>query len=244
MRHYGLAVTLFAAVALMASSGWALVPDPAHCTVGSGIINACPYDHVYGTTDAERYADVAVTLYTTLDEPVDGFLAADFQFTVTPHSQYTYLGGGATGDCPDCEDKYTVTCQYAVTDAAGVMLVRVSVGHDCAPSMCCPVEIAVNLAGFGEIPTKISILQNSHDMIADGDVRGSDFGAFSTAYNLWSSSATPTECADFVYSVAQTIWGEVYGPDFGAFSTHYKDCCGHIKESGPANCDPFTDPCP
>ena len=248
MRHYGLAVTLLAAVALMASSGWAKVPDPAHCTVGDEIlINACPYNHVYGTTDAERYQDVVVTLYTTSDEPVDNFLATDFQFTFTPHSSYDYLGGGTTGDCANCEDNYTAICQYTETNALGEMVVRISVGDECSPSMCCPVEVAVNLVGAGEIPTKISVLQNTHDLVANGDVRGPDFGAFATAYNLWTGSATATECADFVWVTSptpQAQWGEVSGPDFGAFATHYTDCCGHIKESNPANCDPWTDPCP
>ena len=117
-------------------------------------------------------------------------------------------------------------------------------GDGCSPSMCCPVEIAVNLVGFGEITTKMSILQNSHDLVPNGDVRGSDFGAFSTAYNGWTGLAVLYPCADFVYSTGQSNWGEVYGPDFGAFSTHYTDCCGHLKETNPANCDPWTDPCP
>jgi hypothetical protein len=246
MRRYGLAAMLLAAVGLMASGVWAEVPDCNRCTVGSGIINACPYDHVYGTTDAERYQDIVVTLYTENDDPVEEFPASRFQFTVTPHSSYPSLGGGVSGDCPNCETKYTVQTQYTETNALGEMLVRVSVGSDCSPSMCCPVEIAVNLVDACEIPVKISILQNSHDLVANGDVRGPDFGAFATAFNLWTGSATRTPASDFVWvsSPPQGAWGEVSGPDFGAFATHFTDCCGHLKEGNPANCDAWTDPCP
>jgi hypothetical protein len=244
MRRFGLAVTLLVAAGLVASSAWAKVPDCTHSTVGSGIINACPYNHPYGASDAERYQDITVTLLTDVDEPVDGFPAANFQFTFTPHSSYPTLGGGPSGDCPDCENHYTATCQYTETDANGEMVVRIEVGPECSPSMCCPVEVAVNLVGACEIVQKISILQNSHDLVANGDVRAPDFGAFTTAYNGYIYGATLQPCADFVFSSGATYWGEMSGSDFSAFTTHYKDCCGRLKEPNPALCGAWTDPCP
>jgi hypothetical protein len=247
MRRYGLVVTLL--VAMMATGAWADVPDPAHCTVDSALINACPYDHPYGVTDAERYQDIEICLLTEGDDPVAGFPATDISFSVVDHSGYPNLGSGPTGDCDNCENHYTVTVVGGATetDANGCITYRVEVGPFCAPSMTCPVEIWVMLAGIGTIPYPIEILQNSHDLVPNGDVRGPDFGAFSTAFNNWTVFGIPTPAADFVWvltPVPQTQWGEVTGPDFGAFSTHYTDCCGHIKEPNPANCDTWTDPCP
>jgi hypothetical protein len=246
MRRYGLAVALL--VALMATGAWADVPDPAHCTVDSALINACPYDHPYGVTDAERYQDVQICLYTTSDDPVVGFPAADISFTVLPHSGYPNLGGGASGDCPGCENHYTVTTSQTQTDASGCITYRVEVPTPyCSPSMTCPVEIYVTLAGVGQIPYPIQVLQNSHDLVPNGDVRGPDFGSFSTAFNAWTVNGIPTPAADYVWVLTptpQTQWGEVSGPDFGAFSTHYTDCCGRLKETNPANCGAWTSPCP
>lgn len=248
MRRFSLGVTLL--VALMATGAWADVPDAAHCTVDSSMINACPYDHPYGVTDAERYQDIEICLYTAADVPVEGFPAADISFTVLPHSGYPNLGGGGGGDCPGCEGHYTVTVQGGATqtDANGCITYRVEIPTPyCSPSMCCPVEIWVTLAGAGQIPYPIEMLQNSHDTVPNGDVRGPDFGYFSTAFGNWTVSGIPTPQADYVYVLVptpQVQWGEVTGPDFGAFSTHYTDCCGHIKEGNPANCDAWTDPCP
>ena len=245
MLRYGLAVTLL--VALAAANAWAEVPDPAHCVVDSAIINACPYNHVPGTTDAEQYVDVVIVLYTTDDNPVENWPATSLQYTVIPHTAYPQLGGGTSGPCPNCEDHYTVTPQAAQTNALGEITLRVSVGPACSPSYCCPVLIQVNVVGQGPIPRYIQILQNTHDMVANGDVRGPDFSAFSSAYSAWAGPHTRGYCADFVWvtsPVPQTGWGEVTGPDFSAFSVHYTDCCGHMKENTPANCDPWTDACP
>jgi hypothetical protein len=236
-----MAVTLIAAVAFMAANGWAAVPDPTKCTVGSGMINACPYDHPYGLTDAERYQDIQVTCLDENYDPVAGYTADNFSFDVQPHSGYPTLGCQAPS-VYDCEDHYTVTCQYAATNLDGEMLVRVEVGPTCSPSMTCPVEIYVTLS-TGMIPTPIEILQNSHDLVPNGDVRSSDLGSFSEAYNNWRLYAIATPAADFVWE-SPDPWGKVGSSDFGAFSVHYKDCCGVENAPGPEVCDPWTDPCP
>jgi hypothetical protein len=248
MRRFNLAVALFAAVLVTASGALANIPDPVHCEVGDVLlINTDPYDHEYGLTAAERYQDVVVTLYTESMVPVVDFPAGMFTFSVVAHPDYPHLGAGSSGGCPSCLDHYSVTCQDAMTNALGEMVVRVSVGHDCAPSFTCPVHITVTLDGFGDIPTPIEVLQNSFDLIPNGDVRGPDFASFSTAYNNWTSGSTLAEDADFVWvltPVPQSSWGEVSGPDFSAFATAYKDCCGFPKEDDPANCETFTNPCP
>jgi hypothetical protein len=251
MRRYGFAVTLLAAIGLMASSAWALVPDPDHCEVDSAMINACPYDHPPGS-DAERYQDVIVTLLTDQDEPVTEYdVMAQMSFEIDWHPDYPGLGGGPQGDCDNCEDLYTAVALAAQPNGFGQVPVRISVttigGGDCNPSMTCPVVVKVTLDPEGPIPYWIEILQNSHDIIANGDVRGPDFTAFATAYGQWVGQGIPHEEADFIWAtspVPQTIWGEVTGPDFTSFATHYTDCCGHPKEPNPANCDEFTDPCP
>ncbi|MCK4548018.1 MAG: hypothetical protein KAW17_11325 [Candidatus Eisenbacteria sp.] len=244
MRRYGLAVVLL--IAFAASSAWANVPSPAHCVVDSALINADPYDHPYGTTAAERYQDVTVVLYNGDDAPVGGYLCSDMTFTVIPHPDYPNLGGGPGGNCSGCEGHYTVVCQSTETNALGEMVLRITVGPECAPSMTCPVHVTVGLVE-GDIPYPIEVLMNSFDLVPNGDVRGSDFGRFSTAYNDWVLYGIPSPDADFVWVVTpvpQGVWGEISGSDFGAFSTAYMDCCGHPKEPDPANCDPWTDPCP
>jgi hypothetical protein len=226
------------------------VPDPAHCEVDSAIINACPYVHDPGG-DSERYQDVIVVLKTDQGQPVTTYdVDNDMSFNVSWHPAYDDLGGGTTGDCPNCEQLYTVEAQASQPNAFGEVPVRVTVastgGEECAPSMTCPIHVEVVLVQ-GTIPYPIEILQNSHDIIANGDVRGPDFTAFATAFGEWTTQGIPHEEADFIWVTApipQNVWGEVTGPDFTSFATHYTDCCGHLKEPDPGNCDPFTDPCP
>ena len=243
MRHLLLTITLVACAALvMAPTSFARTPDPSKCTVSDDMINTCPYAHdalTQGST--ERYVDLIVTVVNENYDPVSPPIpAADFSFAVNPHSAYPNLGGGASGDCAGCEGEYSVYCIDAATNIDGEMTIRVDLGTDCAPSMCCPVEVWVTLPQ-GTIIDPGEVVMNTMDMVADGDVRGPDFGAFSTAYTAGTGGSLE-ECADFILTVP--TWGTIDGSDFAAFSTHYKDCCGSMKESNPVNCDPFTDPCP
>lgn len=245
MRRYGLAVTLFAALGFVATGAWADVPDPAHCVVDSILISACPYNHPPGTSDLAAHSDTAtIVLYTSDDNPVEGYPCSQLGFTVVQHPNYPGTQDGAP--CPDCEDWYTITCLTDSSDAFGVILIDIAIGPTCAPSVCCPVFVWVDIQGVkAQIPYPIQVLQNTYDLVANGHVAGPDFGSFSTAYGLWTQTSVRSPCADFVYSEVQTDWGEVMGPDFGSFSTHYKDCCGMIKTDNPEiDCDPWQDPCP
>ncbi len=244
MRHLLLAITLVACTTLlMGGTSFARTPDPSKCTVTDGMINACPYIHDPAASGgSERYVDLLVTVLNENYDPVSPPVpAANFSFTVLPHSAYPHLGGGVTGDCPGCETHYSVYCLDAATNIDGEMNIRVDLGTDCAPSECCPVEVWVVLPQ-GTIIDPGEVVQNSYDLVPDGDVRGPDFGSFASQY-VPGTGGSVEECIDYV-SLAGESWGYITGSDFAAFSFHYTDCCGHIKETNPANCDPFTDPCP
>ncbi|MCK4546303.1 MAG: hypothetical protein KAW17_02580, partial [Candidatus Eisenbacteria sp.] len=183
MRRLLLTITLVAFASLfIAGTSIARVPDPSKCTVSDDMINTCPYVHDAATAaGSERYVDLTVTVLNENYDPVEGVPAGDFSFDVQPHSAYPGLGGGPTGDCADCEGHYLVYTIDAATNIDGEMTIRVDLGIDCAPSMCCPVEVWVILPQ-GTIADPGEVVQNSFDMVANGDVRGPDFGAFSTAY--------------------------------------------------------------
>jgi hypothetical protein len=97
--------------------------------------------------------------------------------------------------------------------------------------MCCPVYVRVTLTS-GTIDDPGEVLQNSFDLVPNGQVLGPDFSYFATAYVGWTQNGIPDPTADFVWSEGQTVWGEVTGPDFSAFASHY----GH-------QCTPWNDPC-
>ena len=242
MRRLLLTVTLVACASLfLAGTSFARVPDPSKCTVSDDMINTCPYVHdALTAAGSERYVDLVVTVLNENFDPVEGVPAGDFTFDVQPHSGYPGLGGGPSGDCAGCEGHYSVYCLDAATDINGEMNIRVDTGTDCAPSMCCPVEVEVTLPQ-GAITDLGEVVQNTVDMVANGDVRGPDFSAFATAY-VAGVGGSLEECADYIDSGGP--WGEITGSDFSMFATHYQDCCGFIKDPDPGNCDPFTDPCP
>jgi len=240
MRQLFLAVTLCACATLvLAGSSFARTPDPSQCTVTDDRINVCPYDHPAGG-DAERYVDLTVTVVNDNDDPIEGYPAANFSFNVMPHSAYPFLGGGASGDCAGCENHYAVSCIDAATNIDGEMTIRVDLGSGCSPSMCCPVEVWVTLPQ-GTIIDPGEVLQNTWDLVANGDVRAPDFSAFATCY-VSGVGGSLEECCDFI-TTGET-WGTITPSDFSSFAVHYQDCCGSIKEPDPGNCDPFTDPCP
>jgi len=234
MRRFGFAATLM--VILVAASAWADVPDceNSYVTPESTFINASPQD--IGGTDAERYQDVVVTVLKAVSgDPYDEYDAANFTFNVMPHADYPNLGGGVGGNCPDCEQWYTVQCMAGSTDVDGEMPVRISVGPLCAPSMCCPVQVEIE---FPEctMSMMIGVLQNSHDMVTAGISGGivdlSDIAAFAAAITNYSVNGLVQPCADWVFSPGAAQWGELTLSDIAAFSTH-------INES----CTPFTNPC-
>jgi hypothetical protein len=184
--------------------------------------------------------DLLVVVLNENFDPVEGVPAGDFTFAVQPHSGYPALGGGPSGDCAGCENEYTVYCLDAATDINGEMNIRVDTGTGCAPSMCCPVEVIVTLPQ-GAITDPGEVLQNTVDLVANGDVRGPDFSSFGGSY-VAGTGGSMEYCIDYVDSGAP--WGNITGSDFSMFASHYKDCCGSENEPDPANCDPFTDPCP
>lgn len=241
MRHSVLAVTLVACASLLlAGTSYARIPNLNNSTVSDSLINTCPYAHAPGTGGAaERYVDLVVTLLNDSFLPVEGYPAGNFlSFTVSPHPSYPNLGGGPSGDCAGCEGHYMVSCLDGATNIDGEMNIRVDLGTGCSPSMCCPVTIAVEIVQ-GTIVDLGEVYQNTFDTIANGDVRGPDFGYFGSAYVSYDP------CADYVLSAGETWGNNVSGSDFAAFSTHYKDCCGMIKSDDPENdCDPWTNPCP
>jgi len=242
MRHLLLAITVVMCTTLvLAGTSFARTPDPSKCTVTDARMTTCPYAHAPGATDAERYVDLVVTVVNENYDPVSPPVpAANFGFNVLPHSAYPGLGGGVSGDCPGCEGHYSVYCLDAATNIDGEMNIRVDLGVDCAPSFCCPVEVWVILPQ-GTIVDPGEVLDNTYDLVANGDVRGPDFASFAGCY-IAGVGGSLEECCDFIY-VAEP-WGTITGSDFAAFATHYTDCCGSIKEPDPANCLPFTDPCP
>ena len=243
MRRLSLAATIMALGLFVAASAWADVPDcdASYVYPESTFINASP-DYTVTGTDAER--EVTVDLYIVVagsGAPYEDYPADRISFVVTPHSDYPNLGGGAGGNCPDCEDLYTVTLPAAPndsTDANGMIPVTISVGNGCAPSMCCPVEIEISLSECGAIAANIGVLQNSHDMVAAGASGGvvnlSDIAAFTVS--LATYQANPTSgyqpCADWVFSAGAVQWGEINLSDIAAFTVHINEFC-----------TPFTDPC-
>jgi len=215
----------------------AFIPDPALCTVSDCMINTCPVVHPpTAASGSERYCDLTVTLYDQYGNPIAGYPATDFAFTVLPHSAYPYLGGGPSGDWPGCENHYSVTCLAGATGPGGAMPIRVDLGEGCAPSMCCPVEVWVSLP-VGTIVDPGEVLQNTVDMVtaapSGGYVNLSDIAAFSVALTIWFQYGIPQECADFVWSTDQTVWGELTLSDMAMFAQHITHYC-----------EPFTDPRP
>jgi hypothetical protein len=240
MRRLVLTVSLVACVTfLLAGATFARTPDVTKCTVTDGRINTCPYVHPVGG-DSERYVDLVVTVLNENSDPIEGYPAANFSFGVAPHSAYPNLGGGVGGDCPGCASHYTVSCIDAATNIDGEMNIRVNLGNGCAPSMCCPVQVTVTLPQ-GAIADKGAVLENTYDLVANGDNRGPDFAAFATAY-VPGVGGTLEQCIDYI-TTGET-WGTITGSDFASFGTHYMDCCGRLKEPTPALCSAFTDPCP
>jgi len=231
MSRFALMITLVACSSLiLAGASYARVPDPTVCTVTDGMINTCPVigDH----SAAERAIELVVTLYNENLDPVEAFPAGNFTFDVQPHSAYPSLGGGPTGDCPDCEDHYTVSCIDAATDANGEMRILVDLGDGCAPSMCCPVEVWV-IIPQGTIADPGEVYQNTVDPVADGYVGLGDIAYFSAALTNWTVNAILQPCADYVIAAGQTNWGEIGLEDIAMFSAHITH-----------ECTPFTDPCP
>lgn len=237
MRRLSLAATIMALGLFVAASTWADVPD---CDISyvdpeSTFINASP-DYTVTGTDAERYQDIDLYILIAGGAPYEGYLATNISFTVAPHSAYPSLGGGVDGNCPNCDQHYTVSCIETATDANGRITVRVDLGNGCAPSMCCPVEVTVSLAECPDMLT-FGVLQNSHDVVTAGISGGvvdlSDISSFTTSIAQYNVYAVLQPCADWVFSAGAVSWGEITLADISAFT-------GHINES----CTPFVPPCP